>query len=189
MSWPVGLLTVPARSVAILPLANQGWEVLIPSNAFKNANSSLFGSKPLRLVLPDLLDLYKYLNAYIERRRGVLLAGAEDPGTLSVKTVKTTSTDAALTRRRSTKLGASRSSAMGSTIPITVVARSKICYRTGRTTFATCLQPMLTGSYEQASYAIQDTPEMVANHYGRILPQDKAALAARFLNQVWEVAA
>lgn len=37
-----------------------------------------------------------------------------------------------------------------------------------------------TGSYEQASYAIQDTPEMVANHYGRFLPQDKAALAARF---------
>lgn len=25
-----------------------GWEVLIPSNAFKNANSSFFGSKPFR---------------------------------------------------------------------------------------------------------------------------------------------
>ncbi|MET3648825.1 hypothetical protein ABIC60_003478 [Phyllobacterium ifriqiyense] len=45
-----------------------------------------------------------------------------------------------------------------------------------------------TGSYEQASYAIQDTPEMVANHYGRFLPQDKAAFAARILNQVWEAA-
>ena len=45
-----------------------------------------------------------------------------------------------------------------------------------------------TGSYEQASYAIQDTPEMVANHYGRFLPQDKAALAARILNQIWEAA-
>ena len=32
--------------------------------------------------------------------------------------------------------------------------------------------------HEQASYAIQDTPEMVAKHYGRFLPQDKAALAA-----------
>lgn len=29
---------------------------------------------------------------------------------------------------------------------------------------------------------------MVAKHYGRFLPQDKAALAARILNQVWEVA-
>lgn len=42
-----------------------------------------------------------------------------------------------------------------------------------------------TGSYEQASYAIQDTPEMVANHYGRFLPQDKAAIAAQVLNRVW----
>ena len=43
-----------------------------------------------------------------------------------------------------------------------------------------------TGSYEQASYAIQDTPETVARHYGRFLPQDKAEMAARILNQVWE---
>ena len=43
----------------------------------------------------------------------------------------------------------------------------------------------ITGSYEQASYAIQDTPEMVARHYGRFLPQDKAALAAEVLNRVW----
>lgn len=34
-----------------------------------------------------------------------------------------------------------------------------------------------TGSYEQASYAIQDTPDMVAKHYGRFLPEDKAAIA------------
>ena len=30
-----------------------------------------------------------------------------------------------------------------------------------------------TGSYEQASYAIQDSPETVAEHYGRFLPSDK----------------
>src|SRR3546814_9689940 len=41
-----------------------------------------------------------------------------------------------------------------------------------------------TGSYEQASYAIQDTPATVAEHYGRFLPQDKAALAAQLLNRV-----
>lgn len=44
-----------------------------------------------------------------------------------------------------------------------------------------------TGSYEQASYAIQVTPEMVAKHYGRFLPQDKAALAAQVLNKVWDM--
>ncbi|MDR6335752.1 hypothetical protein GGQ86_004248 [Xanthobacter flavus] len=29
---------------------------------------------------------------------------------------------------------------------------------------------------------------MVASHYGRFLPQDKAALAAQILNRVWEAA-
>jgi hypothetical protein len=42
-----------------------------------------------------------------------------------------------------------------------------------------------TGSYERASYAIQGTPDMVAKHYGRFLPQGKSALAAQILNQVW----
>jgi hypothetical protein len=37
-----------------------------------------------------------------------------------------------------------------------------------------------TGSYEQAGYAIQDTAASVASHYERFLPQDKAALAAKF---------
>ncbi|MGQ0567851.1 MAG: hypothetical protein ACT4OK_22680 [Gemmobacter sp.] len=45
-----------------------------------------------------------------------------------------------------------------------------------------------TGSYEQAIYAIQDTPDMVAQHYGRFLPQDKSEIAARILNQLWEAA-
>ncbi|OYX75487.1 MAG: hypothetical protein B7Y95_01600 [Rhizobiales bacterium 32-66-11] len=35
-----------------------------------------------------------------------------------------------------------------------------------------------TGSYVQANYAILDTPATVSKHYGRFLPQDKAALAA-----------
>ena len=29
-----------------------------------------------------------------------------------------------------------------------------------------------TGSYEQASYAIQDTPDMVAQHYGRFIIEE-----------------
>lgn len=65
-----------------------GWEVLIPFAAFKNSSSSYFGQKPFRLILPDLLDLYKYLDAYIDCHRGVLLGPAKDPGTLFVKTVK-----------------------------------------------------------------------------------------------------
>ncbi|WP_235523503.1 hypothetical protein [Sphingobium sp. Leaf26] len=41
-----------------------------------------------------------------------------------------------------------------------------------------------TGSYEQAVYAIQDTPEMVVKHYGRLI-QDKAAMAVKILNRFW----
>jgi hypothetical protein len=29
---------------------------------------------------------------------------------------------------------------------------------------------------------------MVAQHYGRFLPQDKSEIAVRILNQVWEAA-
>ncbi len=42
-----------------------------------------------------------------------------------------------------------------------------------------------TGSFEQASYAIQDAPDIVAKHYGRFLPENKSALAADILNRVW----
>ena len=45
-----------------------------------------------------------------------------------------------------------------------------------------------TGSYEQARYAFQGTPEMIANPAGPFSPQDKTALAAMILNQVWEAA-
>ena len=38
------------------------------------------------------------------------------------------------------------------------------------------------------SYAIQDTPDTVAQHYCRFLPQDKAAIAAQVLNRAWEAA-
>ncbi|WP_420841279.1 hypothetical protein [Ensifer aridi] len=169
-----------------------GWEVLVPANAFKNANSSFFGSKPFRLVLPDLLDLYKYLNAYIERHREVLLAGADDPGTLFVKTVKANSRDAAYNQTTFYEAWRLTIQRYGIYNPYTGRGAIKGLLPHGphnvRDVLATHILKQ-TGSYEQASYAIQDTPEMVANHYGRFLPQDKAALAAKILNQVWEAAA
>jgi hypothetical protein len=170
---------------------DHGWEILIPSAAFKNANSSFFGSKPFRLVLPDLQDLYKYLNAYIERHRGALLAGAEDPGTLFVKTVKTTSKDASYDQTTFYEAWRLAIQRYGIYNPYTGRGAIKGLLPHGphnvRDVLATHILKQ-TGSYEQASYAIQDTPEMVANHYGRFLPQDKAALAARILNEVWEAA-
>ena len=169
----------------------QGWEVLIPSVAFKNSGSSFFGQKPFRLILPDLLDLYKYLEAYIDRHRGVLLGSAKDPGTLFVKTVKTTSLDAAYDSTKFYEAWRTVIQRYGIYNPYTGRGAIKGLLPHGphnlRDILATHILKQ-TGSYEQASYAIQDTPDVVQQHYGRFLPQDKAALAAKILNQVWEAA-
>lgn len=168
-----------------------GWEVLIPAIAFKNANSSYFGSKPFRLILPDLGELYDHIEAYIDHHRAALLGGANDPGTFFVKTVKATSKDAAYDQN--TFYEAWRLTIQRYGIYNPYRRRGAIAGllphgpHNVRDVLATHILKR-TGSYEQASYAIQDTPEMVAHHYGRFLPQDKAALAARILNQVWEAA-
>jgi len=170
---------------------DNGWEVLIPSIAFKNSGSSFFGQKPFRLILPDLLDLYKYLEAYIDRHRGVLLGPAKDPGTLFVKTVKTTSLDAAYDSTKFYEAWRTVIQRYGIYNPYTGRGAIKGLLPHGphnlRDILATHILKQ-TGSYEQASYAIQDTPDVVQQHYGRFLPQDKAALAAKILNQVWEAA-
>ncbi|WP_200953648.1 MULTISPECIES: hypothetical protein [Rhizobium/Agrobacterium group] len=168
-----------------------GWEVLIPSVAFKNSASSFFGQKPFRLILPDLLDLYKHLEAYIDRHRSVLLGPANDPGTLFVKTVKTTSLDAAYDSTKFYEAWRTVIQRYGIYNPYTGRGAIKGLLPHGphnlRDILATHILKQ-TGSYEQASYAIQDTPDVVQQHYGRFLPQDKAALAAKILNQVWEAA-
>uniref|UniRef100_UPI0035CC076B hypothetical protein n=1 Tax=uncultured Sphingomonas sp. TaxID=158754 RepID=UPI0035CC076B len=72
-----------------------GWEVVIPSVAFKNANSSFFGRQAYRLILPDLEDLYAHIATYLGTHRPLLLNGADDPSTFFVKSVKRSSTSAA----------------------------------------------------------------------------------------------
>lgn len=170
---------------------DRGWEVLIPSVAFKNANSSYFGSKPFRLILPDLGGLYDQIEAYIDRHRQVLLGGADDPGTFFVKTVKTTSKHASYDQNTFYEAWRLTIQRYGIYNPYTGRGAIPGLLPHGphnvRDVLATHILKQ-TGSYEQASYAIQDTPDMVAHHYGRFLPQDTAALAARILNQVWEAA-
>ena len=166
-----------------------GWEVLVPAVAFKNANSSYFGNKPFRLLLPDLGGLYQHLDAYVDRHRRVLLGDAEDPGTFFVKTTKVTSKNAAYDQNTFYEAWRLTIQRYGIYNPFTGRGAVKGLLPHGphniRDVLATHILKK-TGSYEQASYAIQDTPDMVAQHYGRFLPQDKAALAAKILNQVWE---
>lgn len=168
-----------------------GWEVLIPAVAFKNARSSFFGAKPFQLVLPDLGGLYGMIEAWIERHRARLLGPADDPGTFFVKTTKRTSTNAAYDQTTFYEAWRFAIQRYGIHNPYTGRGAIKGLLPHGphnvRDVLATHILKQ-TGSYEQASYAIQDTPEMVAKHYGRFLPQDKAAIAARILNQVWAAA-
>jgi hypothetical protein len=170
---------------------DQGWEVLIPSVAFKNATSSFFGSKPFRLVLPNLAGLYDAIDAYIDRHRGRLIGDAADPGTFFVKSVKRTSADASYNQNTFYEAWRLTIQRYGIYNPWTGRGAIKGLLPHGphnvRDVLATHILKQ-TGSYEQASYAIQDTPAMVQQHYGRFLPQDKAAIAAKILNQVWEAA-
>ena len=167
---------------------DDGWEVLIPATAFKNSRSSYFSQKPFRLVLPDLGRLYEFIDTYLSRDRALLLADAADPGTFFVKTVKSTSKSAAYDQNTFYEAWRLIIQRYGIYNPWTGRGAVKGLLPHGphnvRDVLATHILK-LTGSYEQASYAIQDTPETVANHYGRFLPQDKAALAAQVLNKVW----
>ena len=166
----------------------EGWEVMIPAVAFKNSGSSFFSGRPYRLILPDLGDLYIHLAAYIRTHRGHLLGNAADPGTLFVKTVKATSRDAAYDQTTFYEAWRLAIQRYGIWNPYTGRGVIKGLLPHGphnvRDVIATHILKH-TGSYEQASYAIQDTPDVVAKHYGRFLPQDKSALVAEILNRVW----
>lgn len=165
-----------------------GWEVFIPCAAFKNARSAYFSKRPYRLVLPDLGDLYRWIEVYISKHRSVLLAGAADPGVFFVKTVKVRSREAAYSQQAFYEAWRLIIQRYGIYNPWTGRGAIPGLLPHGphsvRDVLATHILKQ-TGSYEQASYAIQDTAATVAAHYGRFLPQDKAALAAQVLNQAW----
>lgn len=170
---------------------DNGWEVFVPATAFKNAASSFFGGRPFRLVLPDIAGLYREIAAYVDMHRARLLGPATDPGTFFVKTVKTTTDDAAYDQNTFYEAWRWIIQRYGIHNPYTGRGAIPGLLPHGphsvRDVLATHVLKQ-TGSYEQASYAIQDTPETVAQHYGRFLPQDKATIAAQILNRAWEAA-
>lgn len=169
-----------------------GWEVFIPCVAFKNSGSAYFSRRPFRLLLPDLGGLYGWIDAYIGRHRSALLNGSRDPGTFFVKTVKVSSRDASYNQNTFDDAWRLVIQRYGIFNPYTGKGAIQGLLLHGphsvREVLATHVLKQ-TGSYEQASYAIQDTPATVNDHYGRFLRQDNAALAAKVLNRVWEEAA
>jgi len=167
---------------------DNAWEVFIPAVAFKNAHSSFFSGQPFRLALPDLCGLYGLIDAYLDRDRALLLGEARDPGTFFVKSVKRSSTDAAYDQTTFYEAWRLTIQRYGVYNPYTRRGAIKGLLPHGphnvRDVLATHILKQ-TGSFEQASYAIQDTPDIVAKHYGRLLPENKASLAAAILNRVW----
>ncbi|QYC12158.1 hypothetical protein KWG63_00870 [Brevundimonas nasdae] len=132
--------------------------------------------------------LYGWIEDYLANHRPALLKGAADPETFFVKTVKVTSRSAEFSQSGFYEAWRITIQRYGIFNPWTERGAISGLLSHGphsvRDVLATHVLK-LTGSYEQASYAIQDTPATVAAHYGRFLPQDKAALAAKLLNEVW----
>lgn len=198
LARPKGALPSPARQLSDLRRGElrwnsreAAWEVFIPMEAFKNAGSSYFRGQAFHLRLPDLHGLYDLIEGYLDRHRPLLLGNATDPGTFFVKTAKQTSASAEYDQNTFYEAWRLAIQRYGIYNPYTGRGAIKGLLPHGphnvRDVLATHILKR-TGSYEQASYAIQDSPETVQEHYGRFLPGDKAAMAARVLNEVWEAA-
>ncbi|WP_291535947.1 hypothetical protein [Brevundimonas sp.] len=159
---------------------DEGWEVFIPCAAFKNAGSAYFSKRPFRLLLPDLKGLYEAIEAYLAKHRRILLAASPDPGTFFVKTVKMSSRSAAYSQTTFYEAWRLVIQRYGIFNPYT--GRGAIGLlphgpHSVRDVLATHVLKV-TGSYEQASYAIQDTPKTVAEHYGRFRKIRRPSLRA-----------
>lgn len=189
---PLRTLEALQRGELHWDVVRQGWMITIPAAAFKNAASSYFSDQPYKLLLPDVGNLYGRIEAYLRTHRAVLLFNAQDPGTFFVKTARYPHL------RHASYCQTSFYEAWRHTIerygvynPYTGRGAIRGLLPHGphnvRDVLATHVLKR-TGSYEQAGYAIQDTAETVARYYARFLPNDKAAIAARILDEVWEAA-
>jgi hypothetical protein len=134
-------------------------------------------------------NLYKIIDAYLDRHRKVLLAHAVDPGIFFVVSVKSISKFASYNMSDFGRAWTEIIRRYGIYNPYTDRGAIKGLLPHGphsiRDVLATHILKQ-TGSYELASYAIQDTPGTIAKHYSRFLPQDKSAQAARVLDRVWK---
>jgi hypothetical protein len=169
--------------------SEKGWEVFIPSLAFKNWDSSFFQRRAYRHILPDLENLYYWIDEYVSRHRTALLKGRKDPGTFFVRKMRSDRTSPAMDDRAFYFAWRDAIQRYGIYNPFTKRGAIKGLLPHG----PHCVRDVLathvikqTASYDLAAFAIQDTPEMVKNYYGRFLPEEKVGLAAKVLNKVWQ---
>lgn len=167
----------------------QCWSVFVPAVAFKNWNSSFFRGHPYELDLPDLADLYSILDRYISIDRKLIIGSLNDPGTLFVRSGRLPGNSCEYTMHTFYDAWKFAIQRHGIYNPYTRRGAIKGLLPHGphcvRDVLATHILKM-TGSFDLASYAIQDSAETVMRHYGRFLPEEKAAQAALILNEVWD---
>lgn len=168
---------------------DEGWEVFLPSLAFKNWDSHFFKHRAFRYVLPDLEGLYHWIDVYVRRHRATLLNGRSDPGTFFVRKMRSDRTSAAMDAAAFYSSWREVIQKYGIYNPYTKHGAIKGIMPHGphvvRDVLATHVIKQ-TASYDLAAYAIQDTPEVVKNYYCRFLPEEKVGLAAMVLNRVWQ---
>jgi hypothetical protein len=165
------------------------WQVFIPALAFKNSRSTFFKEKPFHMALPNLQSLYKWINRYIRVDRPRLLKDAVDPETFFVRNVmETNRADPEFRGGSFFSMWSRMIQRYGIYNPYTGRGAIKGLLPHGphcvRDVLATHILKQ-TGSYELASFAIQDSMETVMRHYARFLPHEKLARAAKVLNKVW----
>jgi len=168
--------------------AEKIWEVFVPAVAIKNGGASFFRGRPFQAVLPDLENLYAWIESYLQKHRERLLNGRPDPGTLFVRTLRERGCDPELNITSYYAVWKNVTQRFGIYNPYTKRGVIKGLLPHGphavRDILATHLLKT-TGSYELASYAIQDSVESVMKHYARFMPHEKIARAAEELNKVY----
>jgi len=164
------------------------WQVFIPAIAIKNGHSAFFRGRPFTMALPNIAQLYEWIDRYLTKHRPRLLNGVKDPGTFFVRALWDTRFDAEHNTNSFHQCWRDMIVRYGIFNPYTNRGAIKGLLPHGphvvRDVLATHLLKT-TGSYELASFAIQDSLEAVMKHYARFLPHEKVARAAEEVNKVW----
>jgi hypothetical protein len=168
--------------------ADKAWEVIVPAAAIKNGAAAFFKGRPYMATLPDLDRLYYWISCYLREHRSRLLNGHKDPETFFVRSMREGGHHTELNITSFYSVWKLIIQKYGIYNPYTRRGAIKGLLPHGphavRDVLATHLLKT-TGSYELASYAIQDSMESVLKHYARFMPHEKVARAAEELNKVW----
>ncbi|WP_158915913.1 hypothetical protein [Caulobacter sp. S45] len=164
------------------------WEVFVPTSAFKNSRSTFFGGQPYRVTLPDVSNLYLYMDIYVKSARSVIMNHRPSAAEFFITANQFNTAASAYGMANFYQAWRRIVQRFGIFNPYTQRGAIEGLLPHGPHSVRDVLATHVlkeTGSFEQAGFAIQDTPGMIAKHYGRFLAGEKAAMVAKILNRVW----